>query len=227
VAVLDGSRSLDIENDPLQFLWSEGGKSIGTGKVAVVSLPVGSNSIVLRVSDGLAWATDTITIKVVAGRSSIQPIIDLLLRSRLPRRTVRSLLEALESVEEALEEGHLRQALHHLEKFQDKVRQKIGSSDSVLAAQLIQMAQSIIDAAGEPGPKPKLTIKSHAHEGECRIRISFNAVSARDYVVESSADMIHWEAVGVAQPAGEGEFQFDCDTSTATPPGRFYRVRVP
>ena len=54
--VLDGSLSSDPEGDPLQYYWfvNNAATASATGVVAVVVLPVGTNSITLSVSDGHA-----------------------------------------------------------------------------------------------------------------------------------------------------------------------------
>jgi hypothetical protein len=62
--VLNGSLSHDPDGDSLQYTWYQTGSSnpLATGIIAVVVLPVGTNSITLFVSDGLASSQQTITV---------------------------------------------------------------------------------------------------------------------------------------------------------------------
>src|SRR5439155_14197672 len=72
MAVLDGSRSHDVDNDPLQFFWSEGLSSLATGMVSTVTLGLGMHSIQLEVSDGLLSATDSVAIEILGSTPAVQ-----------------------------------------------------------------------------------------------------------------------------------------------------------
>jgi probable HAF family extracellular repeat protein len=50
-ATLDGSQSSDPDQDPLQFEWSLGGTVLGTNPILLVSLPEGTNTLILKVTD--------------------------------------------------------------------------------------------------------------------------------------------------------------------------------
>ncbi len=65
--VLDGSRSFDLDNDPLRYSWYRAGvpNAIATGVVAVVTLPVGTNLLDLAVDDGVATNRQAFTVEVV------------------------------------------------------------------------------------------------------------------------------------------------------------------
>jgi len=221
--VLDGSRSSDIDNDPLEFRWSDGALSIATGMVAVVTLPVGSHNIVLNVSDGVASSSDAIGIDVLAAASSAQPIIDLLLSSGLSGKTLQPLLASLDAANKSFSRGNTKTAVNQLQAFQHKVSAQLSRSNPLLAAQLIDLAQSIIDAAADPAPKPKLAIKAHSRAHG--VVISFSGGAGQLYVIESSSDMVHWERVGAASHLGDGEFEFE--DARPNSQARFYRVQAP
>jgi hypothetical protein len=61
---LDGSASFDPDGDALTFTW-EGPFGTASGVSPVVTLPIGTSSVALTVSDGLATATDWVAITVL------------------------------------------------------------------------------------------------------------------------------------------------------------------
>src|SRR5439155_14092288 len=204
IAVLDGSRSSDPENDPLQFTWLEGVTTIGTGMVATVTLPIGSHNIVLQVSDGLLRSSDALTINIIAGSHTVQDLVNMLINSSLQRKSLPPLLATLKAATDALERGSTGAAINQLQAFQNKVRAQIQPSDPALAAQLIDLAQLLIDSI-DPVAKPKLNIAAHANRDAVHLNFSGNPSHA--YVIEASSDMVHWEAVGTAKHRGNGEFE--------------------
>jgi hypothetical protein len=227
VAVLDGSRSSDIDEDTLQFHWRENwsgllSQYIATGMVTSVTLPVGVHNIVLDVSDGLVTASDGLTIEIIGGTPTIQPIIDLINGSVLVRKNSRPLMTSLEQAGDSMNRGSAGAAVNQLQAFQNKVRAQVLPFDPALANQLIALAQSIIDSIGDPGPKPKLTMNLQPNTRTTRMKFAGNG--SRAYVVEASTDLVHWQAIGTAKYRGYGEFQFD--DSAAAGQVRFYRVRM-
>ena len=77
---LNGTRSYDLDGDPLQYLWFEEGMSIplATGAVAVVTLPPGTYPITLVVGDGLAADTNVVVVKVLTPTQAIGDLIALI-----------------------------------------------------------------------------------------------------------------------------------------------------
>jgi probable HAF family extracellular repeat protein len=63
---LDGSPSTDPDNDSLVFEWSSGGDVLGTNPVLSVSLPTGTNVVMLKVTDPCGASSRTNVIVVVA-----------------------------------------------------------------------------------------------------------------------------------------------------------------
>src|SRR5262249_21366068 len=48
---LNGSASADADGQIVSFVWTQNGTPLATGSVAVVSLPIGTNAILLTVTD--------------------------------------------------------------------------------------------------------------------------------------------------------------------------------
>jgi len=61
---LNGSASYDPDSDPLTYTWTWAGGS-ATGVSPIVSLPLGTTTITLTVSDGVLTDTDTVVVNVV------------------------------------------------------------------------------------------------------------------------------------------------------------------
>src|SRR5205823_13587601 len=79
IAVLDGSRSSDPDNDPLHFFWFLSGTAspIATGIIATVNLPIGENQITLVVDDGLATNSQTVVVEVITSADAVGRFIAL------------------------------------------------------------------------------------------------------------------------------------------------------
>src|SRR6185369_5469496 len=65
--VLDASHSWDPDNDLLHYFWFQSGavSPFATGVVAVATLPMGVNSLMLAVDDGIATNTQSFQVKMV------------------------------------------------------------------------------------------------------------------------------------------------------------------
>jgi len=224
IAVLDASRSSDVDNDPLQFLWSEGSVPLATGMVATVTLPVGSHTIILEASDGMAATNDSVTIEIISGTHTVQELVDMLISSGLPRKSLPPLLATLNAASDAVQRGNVGAAVNQLRAFQNKVRAQIALSNPVFAAQLIDLAQRIIDSI-DRAPRPNLEIT--ARNNPRTIQISFRGNPAHAYVIETSTDMIHWESIGAAKYRGQTELEFTDARTGARLGHQFYRVRSP
>ena len=145
----------------------------------------------------------------------------MLIGSTLARKKLPPVLVSLKAATDALQRGSTGAAFNQLQAFQNKVRAQIQPSDPALAAQLIALAQMVIDSI-DPVAKPKLTIA--AHENSAAVHLDFNGNAAHAYVIEASSDMIHWEAVGTAKHRGGGQFDFDDEKRGGS--SRFYRLRA-
>lgn len=226
--VLDGSRSSDPDGDPLQYFWFRAGQTyaLATGVVAVVRLPIGSHALTLVVDDGLAIGTQTFTVELLTPAQAIERLIALV-NERVPKP--RPLEATLEAARAAIERGNLIAAINQLGAFQNKVQTQVTPDDADLAAQLIRVAQDVVDVLsrgcdGSLAVRPKIgKVQRHGND---RVRMEFAADSGRIYLVQASSNLMEWETIGVAREAEAGAFVFE-DTEAARHPVRFYRVVSP
>lgn len=143
--ILNGSKSYDPDGDPLQYFWYVNGAAnpSATGKVAVVVLPVGTNSIRLMVSDGQASGNQTIHVRVLTSQQAVEDLILEVVRD-VPR--YQPLVATLAAAHDAIDRGGYTPAINQLHAFQLKVRAQVAPMDSALAKMLTRTAQQIIDA---------------------------------------------------------------------------------
>jgi hypothetical protein len=220
--VLDASRSYDPDGDPLQYTWftSSSTNALTNGVVAVVILPVGTNSITLTVNDSLATDCQTITVEVITPAQAISRLID----AAAEATTKQSLLATLRAALAAVNRSNPTAAINQLQAFQHQVSAQLGSIDPLTARALIDEAQGIIDTMTGDITKPgkvKITIKSN-----CRSHLNFSGVHGQVYIIEASLDLVNWEKIGVASNQTNADFIFD-DDNAANAPARYYRVGVP
>jgi hypothetical protein len=147
-AILDGSRSSDPEGDLLKYLWlstlnSQPSTILATGLVAVVQLPVGINPVELVVNDGLATATNAITVEVI---TEVEAVERLIAQTQSEWRRSQPLLTTLYAALHSIQRGNSISAINQLQAFQNKLRAQVAPRDPALAASLTQAAQEIIDA---------------------------------------------------------------------------------
>ncbi len=162
--VLDGSLSSDVDNDPLEYSWTDGANPIATDITTTQVLGIGSHTITLVVNDGLATGTNNVTVEVVTPAQSVGILMALVQESELSRMRQRPLLATLNAAAASFERGNLIAGLNQLHAFQNKVRAQVERLDPVLADQLIASAQVIMDALmSEPSavtqPKAEPTLK--------------------------------------------------------------------
>src|SRR5205085_2410676 len=157
----------------LQFLWTGRSVPIATGMVAVATLAVGSHNIALQVSDGLAATTDLITIDILSGAHTVQELSDMLISSALARKSLPPLLATVKAAGDAVERGSTGAAINQLRAFQNKVRAQIAPSDPAFAADLIELAQRIIDSI-DATPGPRVAIQAVNGGRATQLRFSGN-----------------------------------------------------
>ena len=223
--VLDGSRSSDPDDDPLNFFWFHDGTTtpLATGAVAVVKLPPGTYSLALAVDDGLATNTAAFTVQVIAPSDAIQNLMDLVdAQADKPN----PLDASLRAAEKSVDRGHVTPAINQLGAFQHKVDAQV--DDPALAQNFTQAAQQIIDILGVDcaGEKPQGHIGKISRASEGKSQIQFTAPAGYVYIIEASTNLVDWEKIGVATNSDLGAFQFE-DPSGSSSPSRFYRIVVP
>jgi len=225
--VLDGSRSHDIDNDPLQFSWFIDGATTAsaTGRVAVVVLSVGTHEVRLRANDDQASDTNSVALSVLTADDAVDELIAHLQAAKL--RHPHSLLNHLRAAERAIDGGKFDLCAHHLQLFQEKLREleKRNGVDSNVAAALLLEAQAIIAALGET-QHSQLAFTVCKCEKDGRVRLRFTGAAARTYLIEASTDLVSWVPAGVGSERSEGAFEFE-EPGAGLPVCRFYRIVVP
>jgi hypothetical protein len=227
--VLNGTRSYDLDGDPLQYLWFEDGMSapLATGAVAAVVLPPGTYPIELVVSDGLAADTNVVVVKVLTATEAIGDLIALIDGSAIAHP--QPLIASLSAASDSIARCNPTAAVNQLGAFQNKVLAQIAPDDSVLAGVLIASAQEVINSlnncGGFPGQKHGRIIADHGQPGT-KVHLKFEGNRGQSYIIEASSDLAHWEKIGVATDLQDGNFEFD-DNNSKGAPVRFYRVVIP
>jgi hypothetical protein len=153
VVVLDASLSSDIENDPLEFAWFTAGntESFATGTRTTNAFALGTHTIVLRVSDGAATATQEIEFEVVGGGAAVGALVLYLEETNVDRRNKRPFISTLKAVMNSFEDGHFHSGVQQLNALQNKVRAQLLPAYPDAAATLTGAAQAIIDAMSTAG----------------------------------------------------------------------------
>jgi hypothetical protein len=229
--VLNGSRSFDPDGDPLQYFWFKAGatNAIAARTVAVVVLPVGTNSITLMVNDGFASSQQTITVAVITIPQAIGRLMGLVTaRVAKPQPLIVTLSAALDSVEH----GNRTAASHQLRAFQDKVDAQVARRDHTLARTLIKAAEEINDAldcgcdgngTGHGHEHGRIEAKGGWNHGG--LSLGFSGTPSIVYIIEASTNMVNWESIGAATADENGNVSFT-DAEADRHSARFYRVSV-
>jgi hypothetical protein len=221
--VLDGSRSYDTLNRPLQYSWlADKTNLLATGVVAVVTLPVGTNSITLLATDGLSSNAQTIAVSVITLQQAVDQLVAAVDQDVTGHQSLVALLRAALA---SIDRSNPVSAINQLQAFQHKVQVQLSPIDPDLAQSLIDDAQTIIDtiAAGGSGrTKLNMSVDLPAN----KLHLNFHASSGQTYLIEASSDMVNWQKVGVAQDQGAGAFDFS-ENQPAGVVTRFYRVVTP
>jgi hypothetical protein len=224
--VLNGTRSHDPDGDLLQYSWFESGTPLGTGAVAVVTLPLGTHPIELVVNDGMAADTNGVTVKVVTAAQAIAELIAVINDSGINHK--QPLIATLKAAGASIARCNPTPAEGQLGAFQNKVRAQVAPDDPVLAQTLIDSAQEIINSlencCGCENRKHGKINARHGNNG--RIHLEFEGSSGRSYIIETSSDLVNWEKIGVATDLQDGNFEFEDADSTGVP-ARFYRIVSP
>jgi hypothetical protein len=147
LVVLDASASSDAEHDPLQFGWMEASVLVATGVIATNGFDLGVHDLVLVADDGRATGTAQVEFEVISAGDAVESIASKLQGSTLPGSLRRPLAATLTVAADTFDAGNFDIGVHHLQSFQNKVRNRVQPVDPDLAALLTNAAQAIIEAA--------------------------------------------------------------------------------
>ncbi|HEY6169414.1 MAG TPA: Calx-beta domain-containing protein [Verrucomicrobiae bacterium] len=229
VVVLDGSRSSDAENDPLHLVWRLAGNSnaLATGVVAMATLPVGTNQLLLVVSDGQATSTDAFTLEVITAAEAVRRLQVQVTSSVIPRN-VQPLLASLDAARASFARGNFTSGANQLEAFQNKVRAQVAPDAPTLAEYLIELAQEIIEAvlSSAAAPAPFTETREVTQGAAGMLKLHFSGRIGRVYLIEASTNLVNWEVIGSARRLSGGLFEFE-DPHVSPMPRRFYRIIAP
>jgi hypothetical protein len=147
--VLNGLASSDPDGDTLSFNWFLDGAATPfvSGAVAFAELEVGLHQITLQVDDGHGGiGTAMVDVAVVTAGEAVEMLVTQIENATINRSTKRPFIASLKSAAAAFDRGQTQTANNVLNAFQNKVRAQLGKSDAALAAELIRIAQELIDA---------------------------------------------------------------------------------
>jgi len=154
--LLAGSRSSDPDGDVLEYLWyaappAQPATLLASGEVATAILPVGTHPIELVVNDGLASATNALTVEVITATEAVERLMAQVTESWSRAWPLRVTLHA---ARQSIERGNTISAVNQLQAFQNKARTQVAPRNPILAASFVQAAQEIIDALNGGGRNP-------------------------------------------------------------------------
>jgi hypothetical protein len=146
---LDGSRSSDIENDPLQYFWfTEGAPAPFAEGVRVTNLfAAGTHVVTLAAWDGEETGRSSVMLEIITTGQAVELLISMIEESDVSRNR-RPLLASLKAASASFEDGRMVPGGNQLQAFQNKVRAQVSPTHPQLAQDLIEAAQQILDVIG-------------------------------------------------------------------------------
>ncbi|MEO5804574.1 MAG: Ig-like domain-containing protein [Verrucomicrobiota bacterium] len=147
IVVLDGSFSYDLEGDPLNFTWLEGTNLLASGAIVTNEFNVGTHMITLAVNDGLDTGFGSLVLEVITPSQAVAELILVVNDSNLNRTQKQLLVANLKGAVALFARCHVDPAINQLEVFQNKVQVQIDPINPILAQELLQISNEIIEAA--------------------------------------------------------------------------------
>ncbi len=148
IVLCDGSRSYDPDDKNFHFFWYEATNLFSTNAISSQRFSLGFHTITLRLDDTYPLGTNSssVSFNVISPREAANRILEFLNQSGLPDNRIQPLAVSLEAAQASFDRGNNGSGINQLTAFQSKVKAQINRIDPQLAQQLIQAAQSIVDA---------------------------------------------------------------------------------
>jgi hypothetical protein len=153
IAVLDGSRSYDVDLDRLSYAWYESGQAapFATGVWVSVNLKVRTHYIILQVSDGTDFGRETLGVQVMTAGAAVSELVLLVDQSALRKEDKHHLDEELKHSIEEFNRSHYKEGGNHLREFVKKLREHdFVKRYPTLGSQWQTTAQNILTVMGLP-----------------------------------------------------------------------------
>jgi hypothetical protein len=166
---LDGSQSSDVENDPLTYLWLAGTNVLSTDAILTNHFLLGTHEITLVVSDGAATTNTMTTVEIITANEAVDFLRDLTDAGVTEQRLRGPLLVWLRLANESFEHCRVELGVSFLELYVRRVQDRLMAHDPVLATNLINTAEAIIEAAPDCDPCQRLG-RHHRRERNDRDR---------------------------------------------------------
>jgi Arylsulfotransferase (ASST)/Bacterial Ig domain/Carbohydrate binding domain len=142
--VLDGSRSSDVDNDPLEFAWLNGTNIVGTTQTVTNEFGPGSYEITLVVSDGQVMSTASVALEVITPADAVRVLMLLVEEAGLESKQATPLLTSLRAAAASFDRCNRISGVNQLGAFQNKVRAQISPLKPALAQQFTDTAQEVM-----------------------------------------------------------------------------------
>ena len=139
--------SSDMDGDTLHYAWYRGTNStpFSTEATGTASLPRGEHTLTLVVSDGVATASNTATVRVLTIWDLIHELTESTQKASVPPASRKLLLNHLVAASQCFERGENRAGMRRLKTFQARLKTHVAGEDSAIAALLSTEAQQIVE----------------------------------------------------------------------------------
>jgi hypothetical protein len=153
--ILDGSRSWDQDDDPLEFQWFEldPANAVASGIRATTVMALGKHTVTLVVNDGQDTRTNCVTFEVIRLSRAVTLTWLVLDGANIAPRQKRPLAASLAAAAAAFERGKFAAGACILRGFTNKVQAQVRPVNPILAEELIRLARQIVVTVqgGQPG----------------------------------------------------------------------------
>jgi hypothetical protein len=143
------------------------------------------------------------------------------------------LLAILAGARNSIEFGNLESAIHQLQDLQEAVRARLGAVSPALSAQIIALAQFVIEILDPTGARrmavaalagTQLRVERLYRRSDNAWCVEGSAMPGTVCSVQRSTDLQNWEDTGFATEVDDGVFEF-IDAAPTDGPALFYRMK--